>query len=92
MLTYGDAVRIARRHIDSIHGPGKAELMLDHTIDRWYGWVFSYQSARYLKTQDALDLIVSAQPFLVALSGRITAKEPDETIEQFLTRYENTPQ
>jgi reverse gyrase len=59
------------------------------SLTRPYGWVFSWQSERYLETRDFMDVVVANSPLLVLRSsGKVIALPTCRTAEDSLARYE----
>ena len=64
MLTKGEALEIVRRQI-----PSDCDVMEDATIERHYGWVFFYQTKRFIETRDFLDGLIGSGGILVENNG-----------------------
>jgi hypothetical protein len=76
MIDYQAALAIAKEHVDKIGAEINSEmeddheyvelaLLEDYTEEKAYGWIFYYQSARYVETHKILDGILGTPPFIV---------------------------
>ena len=89
MLTYREAESIAQAEID-FPTPGRRVLLREYTITKPYGWVFFYQSRKYVETRNPDERLVGNAPFLVdRFDGRIRHKGRG-LVEAFLAEYEAT--
>ena len=64
------------------------EILRDQTLERPYGWVFFYQSRRYLETGLISDALAGNGPLLVEKSGRIIPLPSGIKVEEALRRHE----
>jgi Immunity protein 35 len=83
-ITKGEATRIARGHIEQSQRECGVELVLleDDTIERSFGWVFFYQSRRYLCLSD---ILAGNVPIVVARAdGRIHVTGTARPLECYL--------
>lgn len=63
----------------------------DATIERPWGWVFFYQSERFLATQDVGDQLAGNAPFIVnRYTKEIRATGTAEPIEHYIAEYERS--
>lgn len=67
---------------------GTVDIMDEHTIERSWGWMFFYQSKRFIETGDHLQGLVGNAPYLVnketgAFGFTGTAYTPGELIEMY---------
>jgi hypothetical protein len=89
MITYTEAKRIAEDEINrGVSTPGDRLVLLDeYTIQKDYGWVFFYQSQRFVETQDRNYLLIGNGPFIVETDGRVhhlgSANPAEESIAAF---------
>jgi hypothetical protein len=90
MISEMQAIEIAKRHIDeqcrSVEG-GVA-IVGSCTVRKPYGWIFFYNSARYLQTHDPLEALAGNGPLVVMGSDGSTyqlgsALSPAVTIADF---------
>ncbi len=66
MIDKQQAQHIALTFIKSQYSSHEEIVILDKgTIERPYGWIFFYDSAKYLKTQDMLDGLFDNNPVVV---------------------------
>lgn len=64
------------------------EILGDLTIERPYGWIFFFQSKRFLETGALSDMLVGNAPVLVETSGNIVRLPTAIPLEESLRRYE----
>jgi hypothetical protein len=89
MLTYREAESIAQAEID-IPTAGRCVLLREYTISKPYGWVFFYQSRKYVETRNPDEALMGNLPFLIdRFDGRLRYKGRGR-IETFLAEYEAT--
>lgn len=68
-LTLGQAIEVANRQLASISSDGvPLQLFSDKTEEFDVGWVFYYQSARYIETGDFHESVIGNAPFFVSRS------------------------
>jgi hypothetical protein len=74
---------------DYHHDDDVLDLVPYLTIEKPYGWIFFYNSRRYLKTQDDNDVILGPGPMLVERNtGRMIPFPSGCTAEESLRYYE----
>ena len=97
VITRQDAVRIVSEHLN--HGPGcphtgDDELLVDDawTIEREYGWLFSYNRAAYFRTKNRRDGLVGNGPILVRRDdGAVIEFSSAYSSEDAMAEYEADP-
>ena len=61
MITRNEAARLVQKELE-----GSDTILIEEPIaEGTYGWVFGYQSAKYLETGNFLDMMAGNAPFLV---------------------------
>ena len=61
----------------------------EHTIERNWGWVFFYQSRRFIETRDWRDGLVGNAPYLVnRTTGEFGLSGTSSTISELIEAYE----
>jgi hypothetical protein len=61
------------------------------TIERPFGWIFFYNSDRYLRTKDIMDAIAGNGPIVVEKeSGEIKFFGASEPVEALIAKYEDS--
>jgi hypothetical protein len=73
------------------HAAQTAELVIMHelTIEKEYGWVFFYQTKKYLKAGDILDALAGNAPLIVnKFTGEIIETGTANPIEDYIAEYE----
>jgi hypothetical protein len=64
MLTKGEALELVRQQI-----PSDCDVMEEATIERHYGWVFFYQTKRFIETRDPFEGLIGSGGILVENNG-----------------------
>jgi len=90
MFTVDQANAIAASWISSGSADGESRAIIEsQTIERPYGWVFFYQSKRYLETRDPSDALAGNAPLIVdRLTGQVTVTGTAHPTEYYLAQYE----
>jgi hypothetical protein len=91
MVTREQARAIAQNYLNKIAGGDETELvlLLDATIERAFGWVFFYNSRRFVETGDPDSVMAGNAPFIVsATDGSIYDTGTAEPIENYIERFE----
>ena len=92
-MTRSEATRIALENLEQAGSQSACELALleDMTIERGFGWVFFYQSKRYLQSGNFSDVLCGNAPILVAKTdGRIHVMGTARPLEHYLTQLAAT--
>jgi len=64
-------------------------LLLQHTIERPFGWVFFYTSRLYRETGEARYALAGNAPFIVnRRSGEVVITGTARPVEQYIAEYE----
>jgi hypothetical protein len=71
---------------------GDSLVVLDEcTIEKDYGWIFFYESKRWLDSGDLSDRVLGNVPILVdRQTGRLHFFGSDRSIEEYIEEYELT--
>lgn len=97
MLSFKDAQQIALREIEklnsNLYGDPKTVtdyiLLNDKYLPKPYGWVFFYNSKRYLETGDLSYALAGNAPFIVnRYDGSVTGTGTAYRLEHYLAEYE----
>ena len=86
-----EAQRVALEYLKSRAGVApelQLEILEQATIEKPYGWVFFYQSKKYLKTGSISDALFGNGPVLVLGSGKIVQLPTAIPTDEALKRYE----
>lgn len=72
--------------------PDRSVLVIldEHTIEKPYGWVFFYQSQRFLETRDFSDGLAGNAPLLVTRAGELHDLGTAYPVEIYLQEYERS--
>jgi hypothetical protein len=79
MIDFATALDLAKRHVAGLAAPEGDELVVleDKAVERPVGWVFFFQSKRFLASGDFADRIAGNGPILV--------DKRDSSVHQFNT-------
>ena len=89
MLTQEEARAIALTRISAICGGDSCALIDSKTLERPYGWVFFYQSRRYLETGDPSEALAGNAPLIVnRQTGQVIETGTAHSVHYYLTQYE----
>jgi hypothetical protein len=91
MLTRDDACALVMAELQKLQVASTPELVLvkDRTIERDWGWVFFYTSARYVQTRDIRDALAGNAPYLVNRhTGEVRVTGTARPIEHYIAEYE----
>ena len=89
-MTKDEAQSIVLRYLESEWSDRvEIEVMPDQTIEKEYGWIFCYQSKKYIETQALKDMLIGNCPVLVRHSGEIVLFPTSLGIEESIRRYES---
>jgi hypothetical protein len=86
-----EAKQIALKYLEARAREGGLELALldEHTIERNFGWVFFYQSKRYMESGEIREALAGNAPIVVTKAdGRVHLTGTTAPLEQFLKRFE----
>jgi hypothetical protein len=89
-MTRAEAEQVAREHLRTTVDPELEPVLLDEeTLERNFGWVFFYQSKRYLETGEIRDALAGNAPLVVTKAdGRIHITGTAYPVEHYLERFE----
>lgn len=63
----------------------------EHTIERTWGWVFFYNSKRYLETREFRDALAGNAPYIVnRQTGDLRVTGTAHPIEHYIAEYERS--
>ena len=84
MITRNEAARLVRKELE-----GSDFVLIDRPIaESSYGWVFGYQSAKYLETGNFLDMLAGNAPFLVERkTGKLYELGTSEPVEHYIENF-----
>lgn len=90
-MTEEEARRIAEAYLAAEAAGAGVELAIveTETLERPFGWVFFYNTRRFLETGDEMASAVGNAPFIVdRRSGRVDVAGTSHPIEHYLSLYE----
>lgn len=92
MLDYEGAVALARKELANVEDLPDGDLLvllLQHTIERPFGWVFFYTSRLYRETGESRYALAGNAPFIVdRRSGMVVTTGTAQPVEHYITEYE----
>jgi len=94
VISIDDAADLAQRFLDARHHleDDRLVIMRDRTLEKPYGWVFFYNSRRYLETGDFRHMAGGNAPLLVSRSsGNIVVLGTALPLEEYLEPYDADP-
>jgi ribosomal protein L7/L12 len=87
-FTLAQAIEVANLEISSISVHVELQMLRDMTEEFDVGWVFYYQSARYIETGSVLDCVAGNAPLFVARSdGRLFVVSHHRPLAESLIAY-----
>jgi hypothetical protein len=90
-VTREEAKRVALDEINRTY-KGREEIVVDdaNTITKSYGWVFSYNTRRFLERREALYALGGNGPIVVeGTTGRVTRLGTAHPVEQEIADFES---
>lgn len=96
MLSFDDALEIARNYVKSQHLPleltidgNKIILFEDEILEKYYGWYFLWGTTKYAETNDDKYALFSNSPFLVLKkNGKIIELASAYNLEENIEKLE----
>lgn len=91
MIEKNIAVASARSFISALQVEGGNDLVLleERTIEKSFGWVFFYDSRKFLETRDPLQALLGNAPLIVdRRDGSVHLTGTGRPIEFYIERYE----
>ena len=84
MITRNEAARLVQKELE-----GSDTILIEEPIaEGTYGWVFGYQSAKYLETGNFLDMMAGNAPFLVEKeTGMLHVLGTAEPVEHYIVNF-----
>ena len=62
----------------------------DETIEKEYGWVFFYQTEKYLRTGNIIDALAGNAPYIVnKYTGELIETGTANPVEEYIAEYES---
>ena len=92
MIDYESAVALAQKKLEDMPGLPNGDtlvLLLEHTIERPFGWVFFYSSRLYRETGNIMFALGGNSPFIINRnSGEIVLTGTAHPVEKYIAEYE----
>lgn len=92
MLNYEGAVAVAEKELanaEELPDGDSLVLLLQHTIERPFGWVFFYTSRLYRETGEFRYALAGNAPFIVdRRSGVVVTTGTAQPVEHYIAEYE----
>lgn len=93
MISADSARKIAIEYLSKLELKNREPLQLadNETLEKAYGWIYFYNSKKYLETGDFRHMLAGNAPFIVEKnSGNIHVTGTDKPIEDYIAEYEKT--
>jgi hypothetical protein len=87
-MNLADAKARAQEYIDNLGEDVPLKLVEDATIEKTFGWVFFYNSAKYLESGSFSDALMGNAPIIVGRDGAIHVTGTAHPIEHYLSEFE----
>ena len=92
MLDYQDALELAEKELAALPALSEGDglmLLLEHTIEKPFGWVFFYTSRLYYETGDFAYALAGNAPFIINRhSGEVFTTGTARPVEEYVAEYE----
>jgi hypothetical protein len=92
-MTHDQAKALVETHLATLArstGGDSAVIVDSATIERDFGWVFFYQSRRFLETRDPIWKLAGNAPYIVnRLDGALHVTGTARPIEEYIAQYEH---
>lgn len=92
MLTKTEAASLVQCWLDSLDlGDDAAIIVVESTIERSFGWVFFYQSKKYIETRTVRYRLAGNGPVIVnRATGNITHCSSNGDVQSHIADYERS--
>jgi len=93
MITIIEAKRIANQHVAKLEVElGISLKLIDaETIEKSFGWVYFYNSKKYLETGELREMLAGNAPFIVDKNnGEIHETGTEKPVEDYLATFEES--
>ena len=91
MISRERALEIVEQYLDTENKsvPGGIALIIESTLEKPYGWVFFYNSKRFLETKDPFESLAGNSPILIeSKDGRMTLLGTSSPVTESLRNFE----
>lgn len=89
MWTYEKALRVVKVYVDA-STDGGGVVLEDKTIDKPYGWIFFYQSRKFVESGDPLEGYAGNAPLIFnRVFGEYRVTGTAHPIERYIEEYEH---
>lgn len=89
MLTRSDAQVLVESELSNADSAGDLQILEGSTLEYSWGWVFYYQSKKFLETGDFRDQLAGNAPYFVnKLSGDVRTTGTAHDIDHYVAEYE----
>jgi len=92
MITKDEATTIVLEQIKRLESPGVPFAINEvATIEKPFGWVFFYNSRRFLETRDELSQLAGNGPIIVnRTTGAVVLGRSNKPVQTFIEEYERS--
>ena len=90
MIDKDTAIRLVTQYINEHYGADEElAIVPEGTVEKEYGWVFFYNTKKYLETEVISYALAGNGPVIIEKSdGRITAFGTNKPVEELIRDYE----
>ena len=90
-MNKSEAITLVKSELENSNNFIDCIILKDETIEKYWGWVFFYQSKTYLKSKDFRDMLVGNAPIIVDKnSGQLTYTGTEHDIQYYINEYESS--
>jgi hypothetical protein len=92
MLSKTDAEALVLEQLKKFQSPDHPiAISQAKTIERPFGWIFFYNTRKYLETGNVIDGLAGNWPFLVnKYNGSVVVMRSDQSVNDFIGEYEHS--
>ena len=90
-VNYEEAKKLAHDYLSSLSCDYELALLEDKTLTKEFGWIFFYNTKKYVETKDFRDMLGGNAPFIVDKdSGELTETGTAHPVEHYIEEYEQS--
>ena len=88
MITKKKAIEIVEEYLEKEFPRYNLVLMMEHTVEFEYGWVFFYQTKEYVETKDYLQMLEGNAPIIINKNdGGLHVTGTSSPVEKYIRDY-----
>lgn len=90
LLTKSEAEKIVTVELDKSGNSNDAQILTERTVEKSWGWVFFYQSAKYIQSGDFRDMFGGNSPIIVnRYTHELQHTGTAHPVEKYIESYES---